>query len=64
MDHIVKTTADDGIGDLEEIKVGNDGFITDPRKADTDGDRLPDNIEIAFGFDRFDSCHRETPVLI
>jgi hypothetical protein len=45
-------TDGDGVLDPEEVTTGNDGFITDPTKADTDNDRLTDYEEInsVFGF--------------
>lgn len=40
----------DSIDDLEEITLGNDGFITNPGTNDTDSDRLSDLEEITIYF--------------
>ena len=32
----------DGLSDVEETSPGVDGWVTDPRRADTDGDTIPD----------------------
>ncbi len=39
----------DGLRDGEEVIAGSDGFVTDPTLTDTDGDGLPDNLEVALG---------------
>lgn len=39
----------DGITDGEEVIAGADGFVTDPTLPDTDGDGVPDNLEVALG---------------
>jgi hypothetical protein len=44
-------TDDDGIQDFEETVAGADGFVTNPRKTDSDGDSLGDAWEILYGFD-------------
>ena len=47
-------TDDDGIGDLEEIIEGNDGYITDPLNPDTDGGNMTDGREVELGMDPTD----------
>ncbi|WP_444919044.1 PA14 domain-containing protein [Microbulbifer sp. JMSA003] len=44
----------DGIKDGEEVKAGDDGFITDPLLSDSDGDGLRDGIELTVGSDPSD----------
>lgn len=41
----------DGLSDMEEVELGEDGYITDPIFADTDGDGVPDGSEVANGTD-------------
>jgi len=36
----------DGLSDIEELTLGQDGFITDPLKADTDGDKYNDKADV------------------
>ncbi len=45
---------DDGLLDGEEVQVGDDGFITNPLNADTDGDQLRDQLEVLTGSDPTD----------
>ena len=40
----------DGLTDLEETS-GTLGFVTDPFKADTDGDGINDDVELVYGLD-------------
>ena len=44
----------DGIYDMEEVTVGDDGYITDPCDPDTDGDGVSDKYEIDHGSDPTD----------
>ncbi len=44
-------TDSDGLLDGEEVKVGADGFVTNPLLADTDGDGVRDALEVASGSD-------------
>ncbi len=38
-------TDKDSLDDSEEVNLGSDGFVTNPRKADTDSDGIPDGLE-------------------
>jgi hypothetical protein len=46
LDPLHPDTDDDGISDGEEVVAGIDGYITDPRKGDTDGDVFLDGLEV------------------
>lgn len=48
-------TDSDGINDLEELIDGVDGFITNPVLRDSDGDLLPDFVEVSIGTDPNDA---------
>ncbi|MDX1655843.1 MAG: hypothetical protein R3310_11595, partial [Candidatus Competibacteraceae bacterium] len=47
-------TDGDGLQDGEELKAGEDGYITNPLLADTDNDGLPDFAEVFAGTDPTD----------
>ena len=52
--HTLPNRADtdgDGLNDSEELKLGSDGFATDPWKLDMDGDTLTDNEYATKGTD-------------
>ncbi|MBI5192150.1 MAG: hypothetical protein HZA08_01770, partial [Nitrospirae bacterium] len=46
----------DGIKDGEEVKTGDDGYITNPLLADSDGDGIRDGLEIQTGSDPTNSA--------
>ncbi len=50
----------DHLGDWEEIFPGNDGWITNPLSNDTDGDGLPDSVEVG-GWGDADNSTRTNP---
>jgi hypothetical protein len=39
------------LSDSEELRLGADGFITDPTLTDTDGDGCPDAADVGAGAD-------------
>lgn len=54
--HTLPNRADtdaDGLIDSEEVNLGSDGFMTNPRTSDSDGDGVADRLE-AFGWSRQD----------